>query len=87
MLRLIRDRRPRTRAAPKSLGEVRRIATQGPSDQQVTILVALRIYCENYAEQVARAPFFADYFSNVLSRIEEAEKVVKTMEIEDANKD
>lgn len=49
--------------------------------------MALRIYCENYAEQVARAPFFADYFSNVLSRIEEAEKVVKTMEVEDANKD
>lgn len=72
---------------PKSLGKVRWIATQGPSDQQVTILVVLRIYRENYAEQVARAPFCADYFSNALSRIEEAEKVVKTMEVEDANKD
>lgn len=55
-------------------------------DQQVTILVALRIYRQNCAEQVVRAPYCADYFSNEVARIDEAEKVVKAMEVEDASK-
>lgn len=55
-------------------------------DQQVTILVALRIYRQNCAEQVVQAPYCSDYFSNEVSRIDEAEKVIKAMEVQDAER-
>lgn len=56
-------------------------------DQQVTILVALRIYRQNCAEQVVRAPYCSDYFDEEVARIDEAEKVIKAMEVKDASKD
>lgn len=55
-------------------------------DQQVTILVALRIYRQNCAEQVVKAPYCSDYFDEEVARIDEAEKSVKAMEVEDAKR-
>lgn len=51
-------------------------------DQQTTILVTLRIYQEKCVEQNHLAKHYTDYFEKELVRIEDAEKIIKAMEVE-----
>lgn len=57
-------------------------------EQKVTILVALSEYRSELLEKMCNAPCLTTYYKKKISRVEDAEKMVKAEEadIEDAEK-
>lgn len=58
-------------------------------EQKVTILVALSEYRSQLLEKMLKAPVLTQYYEKKISRVEDAEKMVRAMEadVDDANKD
>lgn len=49
-------------------------------EQKVTILVALIEYRSQLLEKMLKAPVWAQYYEKKISRVEDAEKMVRAME-------
>lgn len=57
-------------------------------EQKVTILVALSEYRSQLLEKMLKAQVWAQYYEKKISRVEDAEKMVRAMEadVEDAER-
>lgn len=56
-------------------------------EQKVTILVALSEYRSQLLDKMLKAPVLTQYYENKISRVKDAEKMVRAMEadVEDAS--
>ena len=57
-------------------------------EQKVTILVALSEYRSQLLDKMLKAPVLTQYYEKKISRVEDAEKMVRAMEadVEDAER-
>lgn len=55
-------------------------------EQKMTILMALKDYRKQILQAMVHCEPYVDYFYNELSQVDDAEKVVKALEVEDAER-